>query len=286
MQQFNTPLRYPGGKGRLTQFVIDVLKLNRLEGGHYVEPYAGGAAIAISLLQLEYVSKVHINDLNRSVHAFWNAVLNEPDALCNRISRTRVSMREWHRQRAIQLAECPDPLDLAFSTFFLNRTNRSGIILGGVIGGKEQTGPWKLDARYQKKNLIARIERIADLSHRIELYNMDAGALLCEVLPKLPSRTLTYLDPPYYVKGKDLYQNHYMHQDHEAIAGLVAKIKQPWMVSYDNTREIRDMYSKYPQRTFGLKYSAQSRYEGSEVLISSHDLKLPREIEPSRAAAA
>lgn len=286
MQQFNTPLRYPGGKGRLTQFVIDVLKLNRLEGGHYVEPYAGGAAIAISLLQLEYVAKVHINDLNRSVHAFWNAVLTEPEALCSRISRTRVSMREWHRQRAVQLAACPTPLDLAFSTFFLNRTNRSGIILGGVIGGKEQAGTWKLDARYQKKNLIDRIERIADLSHRIELYNMDAGVLLSKILPKLPTRTLTYLDPPYYVKGKDLYQNHYAHQDHEAIASLVDKVKQPWMVSYDNTPEIREIYAKHPQRLFGLRYSAQSRYEGSEVLIRSQGLKLPREIEPSRAAAA
>lgn len=286
MQQFNSPLRYPGGKGRLTQFVIDVLKLNRLEGGHYVEPYAGGSAIAISLLQLEYVAKVHINDLNRSVHAFWRAVLDEPEALCNRISKTRVSMPEWHRQRAVQLAEFPDPMDLAFSTFFLNRTNRSGIILGGVIGGKEQSGKWKLDARYKKKSLIERIERIAELSHRVVLYNMDAGALLSQVLPTLPARTLTYLDPPYYVKGKDLYQNHYVHQDHETIARLVAKVKQPWMVSYDNTPEIREIYSKHPQRFFGLKYSAQSRYEGSEILVRSDSLKLPHEIEPSRAAAA
>src|SRR5690554_4937730 len=109
MQQFNTPLRYPGGKGRLTQFVIDVIRMNGLEGGHYVEPYAGGAAIAISMLHLEYVAEVHINDLNRSVHAFWRAVLDDPESLCARISRTRVTMSEWHRQRAIQLIENPDP---------------------------------------------------------------------------------------------------------------------------------------------------------------------------------
>ena len=155
--QFITPLRYPGGKGRLSQFVADIIQDNGLTGGHYVEPYAGGSAVALSLLMLEYASHVHINDLNRSVHAFWEAVLSDTDRLCARIKSKRISMAEWNRQRAIQADLDADPLDLAYSTFFLNRTNRSGIILGGVIGGKNQDGPWKLNARFNKLDLIQRI---------------------------------------------------------------------------------------------------------------------------------
>lgn len=284
--QFITPLRYPGGKGRLSQFVADIIQDNGLIGGHYVEPYAGGSAVALSLLMLEYASHVHINDLNRSVHAFWAAVLTDTDRLCARIKLKRISMAEWNRQRAIQADLDADPLDLAYSTFFLNRTNRSGIILGGVIGGKNQDGPWKLNARFNKLDLIQRIERIASFRHSISLYQLDASELLKKVLPKLPKRSLVYLDPPYYVKGKGLYENHYDHSDHAGIAKLVGSIKQRWIVSYDNVPEIRDLYASHSQRIFGLRYSAQSRYEGSEVMFFSKDLSVPSEIIPSRARAA
>ena len=284
--QFVSPLRYPGGKGRLTQFVADLMDANGLSGGHYVEPYAGGAAVAIALLRLEYASHVHINDLNRSVHAFWFAVLDNTDELCARISKARVSMAQWHRQREVQLDISADPLDLAFSTFFLNRVNRSGIILGGVIGGKEQLGAWKLDARFNKPDLIDRVQRIALLRHRISLYNLDANILLGSALAKVPRRSLVYLDPPYYVKGKGLYENHYEHDDHLAIALRVARLKQPWIVSYDNVPEIRHMYRAARQRTFGLRYSAQTRYEGAEVVFFSDALRIPSEIVPSRSVAA
>lgn len=285
MQQFNTPLRYPGGKGRLSQFIADTMESNRLTGGHYAEAYAGGAAIAVSLLQLEYASHIHINDLNRSVHAFWHCVLHDTEALCKRIRSTRVSMAEWRRQREVQELDDVEPLDLAFSTFFLNRTNRSGIIRGGVIGGKKQDGAWKLNARYNKPDLIARIERIAALRTRISLYRRDAKDFISDVLPELPRRTLVYLDPPYYVKGKGLYENHYTHTDHELIASLVDRIAQPWVVSYDNVEPIRRMYSRHRQHFFGLRYSAQDRYEGSEILVAGPGVSIG-EIRPSRAIAA
>lgn len=285
MQQFNTPLRYPGGKGRLSQFIADTMECNRLAGGHYAEAYAGGAGIAVSLLQLEYASHIHINDLNRSVHAFWKCVLEDSEALCKRIRSTRVSMAEWHRQREIQDIEDVEPLDLAFSTFFLNRTNRSGIIRGGVIGGKKQDGAWKLNARYNKPDLIARIHRIAALRNRISLYQRDAKDFISDVLPALPRRTLVYLDPPYYVKGKGLYENHYTHGDHELIAKSVETVAQPWLVSYDNVEAIRRIYRRHRQYFFGLRYSAQDRYEGSEILITGPGVSIG-EIRPSRAVAA
>lgn len=284
--QFVTPLRYPGGKGRLAQCVADLMRYNGLEGGQYVEGYAGGAGVALTLLQLEYASHIHINDLNPSIYAFWDAVLNDTDRLVARIRAKRISMAEWRRQQAVQHASDADRLDLAYSTFFLNRTNRSGIILGGVIGGKNQDGPYTLEARFNKQELTKRIERIASLRHRISLYNLDARDLIENVLPTISRRAFVYLDPPYYVKGRGLYQNHYLHDDHAVIAGSVAGIRQPWIVSYDNVPQIRSLYARYRAITFGLKYSAQARYEGSEVMFFSNGLKMPSEITPSRAAAA
>lgn len=285
---FNTPLRYPGGKGRLTQYMGRIIEMNGLIDGHYVEPFAGGAGIAISLLFLEYVRKIHLNDVNPSVHAFWTAVLDHTDDLCRLIKDTPVTMDEWRRQHAVQRQ--PDKLsiiDLGFSTFFLNRTNRSGIISGGVIGGKEQTGAWKLDARYNKDDLIQRIDRIAAFRSRIALTRMDAAEFIRSHLPTIPAKALVYLDPPYYVKGQGLYQNHYRHEDHAGIAALVrASIKQRWIVSYDNHAAIRELYADLRQEEFALHYSANNRFKGSEVMIFQDGLKTPDEVKPSRAVAA
>lgn len=285
---FTTPLRYPGGKGKLTDFIKLVFEQNELLDGHYIEPYAGGAGIAVNLLLHGYASCIHLNDLNRSVYAFWHGVVNDSDALCKKIHCTRVSMAEWYRQKEVQ--ESPEEhslLDLGFSTFFLNRTNRSGIILGGVIGGKKQDGNWKLDARFNKKDLCARIEQIALYANRIRLYNMDAKDLITTVFPTLPEKSLCYLDPPYYVKGQGLYENHYFHDDHVAIANLVKQtINLPWIVSYDHAPEIVSMYKGSPRIEYGINYSAQNRYEGAEIMFFSKDLNIPDERNPAKLGAA
>lgn len=276
--RFNTPLRYPGGKGKLTDFIKLVFEQNNLLGGQYVEPYAGGAGIALNLLLQDYASYIHLNDLNISVYAFWHSVLNHPNELCKAIWDVKVTMKEWHRQREIQNGDPNhhDLLELGFSTFFLNRTNRSGIIKGGVIGGKNQDGPWKIDARFNRENLCKRIEKIAQHHSRINIYNMDAAIFITDIIPSLPRETLIYLDPPYYVKGQGLYQNHYMHEGHVKISELVKKhIKHPWIVSYDHTVEIVDMYKGCPMITYGINYSAQDRYKGAEIMFFNKKLVIP-----------
>ena len=283
---FDTPLRYPGGKGRLTQYVGDLIGMNNLVGGHYAEPYAGGAGIALALLYLEYVSRIHLNDLNKSVFAFWKTVCEEPEALCRLIKDKRPSIAEWRRQKAIQVASSPSTLELGFSTFFLNRTNRSGIIHGGVIGGKKQTGKWKIDARYKKEDLIKRIEKIASFAPRISLYNLDAAEFICKHVSKLPKKSLIYLDPPYFGQGRFLYEDHYQNDDHKKLALLVHSIKQKWIVTYDNVRAIRRLYPDHDKQTFALRYSAQDRYAGTEVMVFCPDLERPREIESWRGMAA
>lgn len=284
---FYTPLRYPGGKGKLTPFVKQVLERNDLVDGVYAEPYAGGAAVAMELLLHEYVRKIYINDISQGVAAFWRSVLDNTDALSAAISKTNVTMTEWRRQREIlRNPGAHDDLALGFATFFLNRTNRSGILTAGVIGGKQQTGTWKLDARYNKPDLIARIHAIARLRHRIEFHQADAIAFLNAVAPKLPAKSLIYLDPPYYVKGADLYLHHYSHDDHVQVAKRVARLgKKNWIVSYDNAPEIQAIYSPYRSIVYGLSYSAQARYKGAEVMFFSDALAIPDAAGPMHLAA-
>ncbi|HLY28043.1 MAG TPA: DNA adenine methylase [Aggregatilineales bacterium] len=285
---FRTPLRYPGGKGRLTGFIKLVFEQNELLDGHYMEPYAGGAGLAINLLLLQYASCIHLNDIDRSVFAFWHSVLNSTDELCKRIRDVRINMTEWRKQRAIQQdRKNQELLELGFSTFFLNRTNRSGIITGGVIGGKHQDGKWKIGARFNKKDLCKRIEKIALYRLRIRLYNLDASDLITGVVPALPQKSLIYLDPPYYFNSQKLYQNTYTHRDHGVIAKLVkGKICVPWIVSYDNTPQIIGLYRGCQTITYGMEYSAQDHHKGKEAMFFSKGLTIPDVENPSKCRAA
>lgn len=259
----------------MANFVKMLFLHNNLVGHSYVEPYAGGAGVALSLLYEEYVSHIHINDLDRSVFAFWHAVLYETDELCRRIANTAVTMDEWDRQKKVQRAGASNLIDLAFSTFFLNRTNRSGIIDGGVIGGRRQDGPWKLDARYNSKELIRRIQKAGRYRNRITLSQMDAADYIREVVTQLPEHTFLYFDPPYYIKGEGLYENSYQDNDHAEIALLVHSVEQPWIVSYDAVPEIIALYGDFSRITYDLSYSAADRYRGSEVMFFSPELELP-----------
>lgn len=283
--RFPSPLRYPGGKVKVVNFMKLVLLRNQLVGKEYVEPYAGGASVALALLYEEYASHVHINDLNRSVHAFWHAVLNDTERLCQRIHDSRPSMREWRRQRSVQSDPDADSLSLGFSTFFLNRTNRSGIITGGVIGGREQTGAWKIDARYNIAALTRRIEKVARYRNRITLTRHDGAFYLRSVLPKLPADAFCYLDPPYYVKGAHLYEHFYAHEHHAEIARLVRRLRQRWLVSYDAAPRLLSLYAGVPRIRYDLSYSATDRYRGAEVMFFGPGLVPPKVKSPANIRA-
>lgn len=274
-----TPLRYPGGKGRFSDYIASIIELNNLHGDHYIEPFAGGAGVALTLLFNEYVKKIHINDIDMNIYAFWHSVLKKTDELCRLINDTPITVEEWQRQKAIITSKKTTLLKRGFATFFLNRTNRSGILNGGIIGGILQKGEWKIDARYNKEELIERIQRIALFSDRIVLYCVDACEFLQTVVPSIKSSALIYLDPPYYVKGKGLYKNHYKHEDHQLLAKAVASIKRhKWLVSYDNVPEIKNLYKKYKQEEFALNYSAREHFKGTEVMIFQEKLVTPPKI--------
>ena len=281
MATFYSPLRYPGGKSRLTNFIKLVLQLNKLEGGTYVEPFAGGAGIALGLLVEEKVSNIFINDIDPAIFAFWFSVLNHTDQLCEKIITTPVNIENWYQQRTIfNAADSTNALELGFATFFLNRTNRSGILSAGVIGGLNQTGDWKIDARFNKDKLIGLIQKIAALKSNITLTNLDARVFLEKYKGDFGTQALAYLDPPYFHKGQKLYLNSLKPDDHILIAHAVLNnIQIPWIVSYDNTPEICGLYESNRQSTHPLNYTAANRYHGSEVIIYSDELLLPKAVE-------
>lgn len=275
---FVTPLRYPGGKGRLGPWLAQVLRHNRISGGWYVEPYAGGAGAALYLLTQGYVDHIVINDADPVMYAFWRAVTERPAELVSLIRTTPITMATWEAQRAIvDRPKAHTFVEVGFAAFFLNRTNRSGILSAGVIGGKAQAGQWKLDARYNVPDLSARIMKIGSMAKRITVLGIDALDLLTDVAPGFPDKCLVYLDPPYFVKGSLLYRNFYRPEDHAAIASCASQATYPLIVTYDDCPEVRRLYSSLDSAQFSLHYSTHlARPKTSETLFYKN-LELPSE---------
>lgn len=272
---FYSPLRYPGGKGRVADYFKKIFHDNLLYDGTYIEPYAGGASVALALLFNEYASKIVINDKDIALYAFWYSILHDTENFIKKVSETKINIENWEISKKIHSDKENQTLtDIGFSTFFLNRTNRSGILKAGIIGGKSQNGEWKMDARFNKKDLINRIEKIALYKSKISVYNLDAIDLIKNLKEKIEEKSLFYFDPPYYVKGKDLYMNYYNHDDHKKVALEIGKIKkQKWIVSYDDVEPIQKNFEQFRQKKFQLDYSAgNNNKKGNEIMFFSDNL--------------
>lgn len=273
-----SPLRYPGGKSKLSAFIAKICNDNNIHG-HYIEPYCGGAAVALFLLMEGFVKKITINDRDRSIYAFWHSVLNKTNQLCELIENVELSIDVWREQRNIQLKkEKADLLELGFSTFYLNRTNRSGIINAGVIGGIEQKGNYLMDCRFNKIELIQKIKNIANFKSKIRLYKKDAIKLIDKIEQEAQNDNIVfYFDPPYYFKANTLYMNYYEHKNHEKVSNRIKSIQNiKWIVSYDNVPEIQRLYSEYPKKEFSIKHTAYKVREGKEILFFSPKIIQPK----------
>lgn len=272
-----SPLRYPGGKNKIAPFIAKLCVDNEING-HYVEPYSGGGAVAFFLLLEGFVERITINDKDRSVYAFWHSLLNQTNSLCTLIEKTNVTIEEWYKQREVQKdKKNADLLKLGFSTFFLNRTNRSGIISGGPIGGTDQNGKYNIDCRFNKPELIERIRLIASKKKNIRLYKKDAVKLVEKVQKESTNNNVIfYFDPPYFLKANSLYLNHYKPENHKKVSEIITSIQDiNWIVSYDNVPEIRELYQNYPKKEFEFYHTAYEVREGKEILFFSPQLKTP-----------
>jgi DNA adenine methylase len=275
---FYSPLRYPGGKNRLSKFIAKICIDNNISS-HYVEPYAGGASVALYLLLEGKVKNITINDFDRSIYAFWHSVLRNTKKLCDLIENTEISIENWQKAKNIQKNKSKENLlNLGFSTFFLNRANISGIINAGVIGGQRQNGKYKINCRFNKKELIKKIKLIAKHKKQIKICNLDALKLIKKIQKESNnSQTIFYFDPPYYLKGYSLYMNHYKDNQHKEVADNIKNIKNiNWIISYDNTPEIEKIYSWVPSKfikKYSLNHSAYKSRKGKEILFFSSSLK-------------
>lgn len=284
MKRFYSPLRYPGGKQQLADYVKQLISINKLYDGIYVEPYAGGAGIALDLLISEYVRDIHLNDLDKNIYSFWYCVVNESEEMIDRLLKTPATIDNWELQHAILVSndELTSIIDRAFATLFLNRCNRSGILDGGPIGGKAQTGKWKINARYNAPELADRIRRIARYKGRIQVSNKDCLDFLESEKNILSKRQhLIYMDPPYYIKGQDLYLNAYKPEDHIKIRNYVRDnlAGYNWIVSYDACDPIANLYEDFKCSEQILNYSASKNHtKGREFMFYQDNLKIPDDV--------
>ncbi|TVM15048.1 DNA adenine methylase [Oceanidesulfovibrio indonesiensis] len=276
----NSPLRYPGGKSSLAPFLADVVRLNGVEGGTYIEPYGGGAGAALSLLFGGLVRQIVINDFDHVIAAFWNSLLYNTDRFLNKIATVALDIDEWNRQKEILTKRIGSHFDLGFAAFYLNRCNRSGILSAGPIGGKFQNGNYTIGARFNREMLIDKVERIASHRDSIIIREDDAIDLLQQFVPTLPGPKFIYLDPPYYEKGQQLYLNAYDHEDHENLAWHLTSARKDelWVLTYDDTPEIRELYRSGMVSNYSLNYFAHHAKKGHELLITPPGLKLPNEV--------
>ena len=268
-----SPLRYPGGKAKLAPYFKTLVRSNKLLDGTYIEPFAGGAGVGLCLLLHGYVDRIILNDLSRPVFAFWRALLDEPDRFQERILTIDLTTEEWLNQRRIfQEANGQVSFDIGFATFFLNRTNHSGVLNAGMIGGHAQKSAYGLDARFNRHELAARVQRIARSSSKITVLNMDAAKLIAEAKSlNGGAPPLLYIDPPYFRKGRDLYYDFYQPKDHAHLRDAVVKLDNdvPWVVSYDNEPEIVELYQAFNKIEYNLSYSVRNGRVGKEVMFFS-----------------
>ena len=263
-----SPLRYPGGKFKISKLIALLIEKSQTACDTYVEPFAGGAGVALDLLMDGLVERIVINDSDRAISSIWKAMTESNSEFLDKMMCTEISLAEWKRQRAIYFESRKYSLDYGFAAFFLNRTNHSGILGSGPIGGMKQEGAWKLDVRFNKAELAKKIKAIGELGGQIKVFNRDVFSFIRNQLPRVGARAFAYFDPPYYCRGKVLYQNFFTEKLHKELSRVIqSSVAVPWIVSYDSVPAIKDIYKGLPKREFSLNYSLANNGYGREVMF-------------------
>lgn len=256
--------------------LAQIRKMNGFSGRSVVEPFAGGGGATLKLLFLEETPSVHLNDADPAIYNFWWAVTHQTAKFLDLLERTPVTIDEWRRQRDIyRSARSASRVESGFAAFYLNRCNRSGIIInGGPIGGVEQVGKWRLDARFSKAGLRERCLAVAEYRDRIRVTCMDG---IDAVMRTVDGNGFLFVDPPYFHAGKLLYLNALSAEYHGSLAeALQARQDRAWVLTYDDCDEVRELYDGWATvRPFSLRYAAAQRRQGREILIVPKGTRLP-----------
>jgi|TARA_R100001244_G_scaffold10815_3_gene12953 DNA adenine methylase len=273
--KFYSPLRYPGGKSQLADPIKELIIHNRLQDCTYAEPYAGGCGIGLHLLLRGYISNLLINDIDPSVFAFWNFLIRRPEKFIARIKEVPLTVEEWLAQReTMRSSKIMD--DVGFAFFYLNRTNRSGVLNAGVIGGLDQSGNYKIDARFNRSTLIERVERIKNVRSKIKVSKLDGISFLSK---HKEENVFFFIDPPYVEKGGRLYLNSYHKQDHQALSEFILTEyrDRDWVMTYDNHPMIYSLYKHFSPKKYTLQHSVKNSGYGVELIFTSKTVRQPQD---------
>ncbi|WP_047307860.1 DNA adenine methylase [Rhodopseudomonas palustris] len=274
-----SPLRYPGGKRKLAPFIADLIRRAELDIELLVEPFAGGAAVAISLLESGHVKSIGLADADPLIASFWRIVFSD-DAwkLVDLIQDTKVTLGEWYRQKALA-PRCD--LSAAFKCLYLNRTSFSGALMSrtGPIGGISQKGPYKIGCRFNRPKIAARILELSKLADNVRFVRNSsyrrtmADVSRTSLAAQSPEKILWYLDPPFFAKAERLYRYSFSDDQHEELPDDIDNLVGHWLLSYDDHATARRLYSKHPGfARVNLRYNARidttERLVASEVIVS------------------
>jgi DNA adenine methylase len=246
-----------------------------LAGCKLVEPYAGSAAVTLALVSEGICSEALIVERDPLMYSFWQVAFSNPEALIKKIQEADVSLKTWHELRVLLDCEQPDDgsiVEMAFAALFFNRTNFSGVLHTGPIGGQEQSSDYKIDCRFNRTDLVSKIESLAGLREKIEVRFGDAIDIIKE--NKRRVAPFFYIDPPYFVQGRKLYRHHYKLRDHVALSKALISAKFKWMLSYDNHEVIQSLYSDFTQVEKSFQYSTRVSKSENELLITNLDVPL------------
>ncbi len=264
-----SPLRYPGSKKRLAPLIVDIVR--RHDFDLFVEPFAGGAYIGLFMAKNNLAKKVVLGESDPLVASFWKALFGQNRQLAQRVRELEISIGEWRRIREWR----PETtLDKAIKCLYLNRTNYSGILKAGPLGGKGQSGPYDIGCRFDKEKIARRIEALGSLGERVEVIRADYRETLAKTEGQ---KRFIYLDPPYYEKGHLLYNDYFGQNDHIELRDVLARIEDAWLLSYDEAPDIKRFYEGFPMESFALYHSATKlcdRPKKRELLISNRPLAL------------
>lgn len=274
MKPTPTPLRYPGGKAWLAHYVEKFISFNKLEVDTLVEPFAGGAAVSITLLQKSIIEQAYISEIDPLIVAFWEATLNRTEELIEIVLSMSVDLETWHYMRGYLQEKSTTNLDvveLAAAFLFLNRTSYSGIIKAGPLGGKDQRSRYKINCRFNKPRIAKKIEAIGELKGRLNVIKSDGLELMEKMASSRFESIVFYVDPPYYGAGKDLYRHYFTDKEHIELSVFLESVDKPWLLSYDNADFIKELYKHKTKSPIYTDYQSGHFKKGvKELLISNY----------------
>lgn len=269
-----SPLRYPGGKSDFIKTAIQIVKDNNLSAMSMVEPYAGSAAISLGLIEAGIISHTTLVERDPLIYSFWKAVFEHTDDLVAAFLELPITLDTWESFKPFLNIKEPLPdqiVKLGLAGLFFNRTNFSGILNAGPIGGKGQKSAYPIDCRTNKKELISRIRKIASFSKQVNTEFGDAVEIIKRY--KDQENLFFYLDPPYFVKGESLYRYFYKLKEHKELARALINARFSWLLSYDDHHVIEFLYEDFYVKRHAFQYSAGSPKNHSELLISSFEIE-------------